>query len=52
MKIAICRKEFIAWTYRRVLKLSLRIADMAGSDDITQVHLAEALQYLPKPDSY
>jgi magnesium chelatase family protein len=30
-----------------VLKLSRTIADLAGADAITQVHLAEALQYRP-----
>jgi magnesium chelatase family protein len=34
--------------YHRVLKLARTIADLAGSDDIRSVHLAEALQYRPK----
>jgi len=34
--------------YHRVLKLARTISDLAGSDDIQSVHLAEALQYRPK----
>jgi len=44
-KISISRLQFTGWIYYRVLKLSLTIADMAGLDDITQVHLAKLLQY-------
>jgi magnesium chelatase family protein len=34
--------------YHRVLKLARTIADLAGSDEIESVFLAEALQYRPK----
>ena len=34
--------------YHRVLKLARTITDLAGSDDIQSVHLADALQYRPK----
>jgi magnesium chelatase family protein len=34
--------------YHRVLKLARTIADLAGSEAIHTVHLAEALQYRPK----
>ena len=34
--------------YHRVLKLARTIADLAGSDEIQSVHLAEALLYRPK----
>jgi len=45
MKTAMRQLQLTARAYHRVLKLSRTIADLAGSDDITQVHLAEALQY-------
>jgi len=48
MKIAMRQLQLTARTYHRVLKLSRTIADLAGSAAITQVHLAEALQYRPK----
>ena len=48
MKTAMRQLRLTARAYHRVLKLSRTIADLAGSDDITQVHLAEALQYRPK----
>ena len=40
--------QLTARAYHRVLKLSRTIADLAGSGAITQVHLAEVLQYRPK----
>ncbi|MDW7754524.1 MAG: hypothetical protein SCH68_05090 [Brevefilum sp.] len=35
-----------AQAYHRMLKLSRTIADLVGSEAITQVHLTEALQSL------
>ena len=50
MKTAMRQLQLTARAYHRVLKLSRTIADLAGSEAITQVHLAEALQYRPKVD--
>jgi len=50
MKTAMRQLQLRARAYHRVLKLSRTIADLAGSEAITQVHLAEALQYRPKLD--
>jgi magnesium chelatase family protein len=50
MKTAMRQLQLTARAYHRVLKLSRTIADLAGAEDITQVHLAEALQYRPKLD--
>ena len=40
--------ELKARAYHRVLKFSQTIADMPGSEVITQVHLAQALQFWPR----
>ncbi|MFN2304237.1 MAG: YifB family Mg chelatase-like AAA ATPase [Anaerolineales bacterium] len=48
MKTAMRQLQLTARAYHRVLKLARTIADLAGAEDITQVHLAEALQYRPK----
>ena len=37
-----------ARAYHRVLKLARTIADLSGSDQIRQPHLAEAIQYRPR----
>jgi magnesium chelatase family protein len=44
MKNALCPLQLTIKAYLRVLKLSRTIADLAGSEAITHVHLAEVLQ--------
>jgi magnesium chelatase family protein len=45
MRTAMNQLQLSARGYHRVLKLGRTIADLAGSDTIQSVHLAEALQY-------
>ena len=52
MKTAMRQLQLTARAYHRVLKLARTIADLAVADEITQTHLAEALQYRPKVDVY
>jgi magnesium chelatase family protein len=48
MQTAMNQLQLSARAYHRVLKLARTIADLAGSDAITSIHLAEALQYRPR----
>jgi magnesium chelatase family protein len=48
MRAAMTQLNLSARAYHRILKLARTIADLAGSDHIQSVHLAEALQYRPK----
>ncbi len=48
VRTAMSQLQLSARAYHRILKLARTIADLAGSDAIQSVHLAEALQYRPK----
>jgi len=48
VRAAMSQLNLSARGYRRVLKLARTIADLARSEGIQAVHLAEALQYRPK----
>jgi magnesium chelatase family protein len=48
IRAAMSQLNLSARAYHRILKLARTIADLAGSEDIQSVHLAEALQYRPK----
>jgi magnesium chelatase family protein len=48
MRAAMTQLNLSARAYHRILKLARTIADLAGSEEIQSVHLAEALQYRPR----
>ncbi|MFQ6069310.1 MAG: hypothetical protein ACE5LC_02165 [Candidatus Aminicenantales bacterium] len=45
LEMAVNRLGFSARAYTRVLKVSRTIADLDGEDEITPVHISEAIQY-------
>lgn len=48
LELSVRKMKLSARSYHRVLKISRTIADLAASDAIAVVHIAEALQYRPK----
>lgn len=48
LRQAVTHMNLSARSYHRILKLSRTIADLAGLEDITTEHVAEALQYRTK----
>ena len=48
MQAAMRQLHLSARAYHRVLKLARTIADLAGAEDISPPHLAEAIQYRPR----
>ena len=48
LRAAMQQLHMSARAYHRILKLARTIADLAGSDRIETVHLAEAIQYRPR----
>jgi len=48
METAMRQMQLTARAYYRILKLARTIADLAGEEKITSIHLAEALQYRPQ----
>jgi magnesium chelatase family protein len=48
LRAAMQQLQMTARAYHRILKLGRTIADLAGSERIQTVHLAEAIQYRPR----
>jgi magnesium chelatase family protein len=48
MRTAMSQMNLSARPYHRIFKLARTIADLASSEEIQSVHLAEVLQYHPK----
>lgn len=49
---AVDQMKLSARAYHRILKIAQTIADLAGVEEISADHIAEALQYRPKEKSY
>ena len=48
VRAAMQQMQMSARAFHRILKLARTIADLAGSERIETVHLAEAIQYRPR----
>jgi magnesium chelatase family protein len=45
LKLAMTQLSLSARAFHRVLKVARTIADLAGCEDVTTAHVAEAVQY-------
>lgn len=52
LRMAVNQLNLSARQYTRILKISRTIADLAGEENISSGHIAEALQYRPKENAY
>jgi len=48
LRSAMQQLQMSARAFHRILKLARTIADLAGEEEITTAHLAEAIQYRPR----
>lgn len=52
LRIAVDKMHLSARSYYRIIKLARSIADLQESEQITKAHIAEALQYRPRQNTY